>query len=96
MPANTINVARPGIWGNKFRVGDTVERFGGPKVVEYVKVETPRQAVDLFRELLELRLRQHPDIIGGALDSLRGKNLACWCEPGAPCHADVLLDVANA
>ncbi|MDX0178660.1 DUF4326 domain-containing protein [Sinorhizobium meliloti] len=26
---------------------------------------------------------------------LRGKNLACWCRPGAPCHADVLLQVAN-
>jgi hypothetical protein len=27
---------------------------------------------------------------------LRGKNLACWCKPGEPCHADVLLDLANA
>ncbi|MGH6878245.1 MAG: DUF4326 domain-containing protein [Rhizomicrobium sp.] len=26
---------------------------------------------------------------------LRGKNLACWCEPGAPCHADILLAIAN-
>ncbi len=28
--------------------------------------------------------------------TLRGKNLACWCKPGAPCHADVLLALANA
>lgn len=27
--------------------------------------------------------------------ALRGKNLACFCKPGAPCHADVLLEVAN-
>lgn len=26
---------------------------------------------------------------------LRGKNLACWCKPGDPCHADVLLELAN-
>ena len=26
---------------------------------------------------------------------LRGKNLACWCQPGQPCHADVLLKIAN-
>ena len=26
---------------------------------------------------------------------LRGKNLACWCKPGACCHADVLLEIAN-
>ncbi len=27
---------------------------------------------------------------------LRGKNLACWCKLGEPCHADVLLEIANA
>jgi len=26
---------------------------------------------------------------------LRGKNLACWCRLGTPCHADVLLRLAN-
>ena len=26
---------------------------------------------------------------------LRGKNLACSCKPGTPCHADVLLELAN-
>lgn len=27
--------------------------------------------------------------------ALAGKNLACWCRSGAPCHADVLLELAN-
>lgn len=27
---------------------------------------------------------------------LRGKNLACWCSLDSPCHADVLLELANA
>jgi hypothetical protein len=26
---------------------------------------------------------------------LKGYNLACWCRPGSPCHADVLLELAN-
>lgn len=26
---------------------------------------------------------------------LAGKNLVCWCPIGSPCHADVLLRVAN-
>ncbi len=26
---------------------------------------------------------------------LAGKNLACWCPPDGPCHADVLLELAN-
>ncbi len=28
-------------------------------------------------------------------DELRGKNLACWCPLDQPCHADVLLEIAN-
>ena len=30
-----------------------------------------------------------------ALPELRGKDLVCWCAP-EPCHADVLLELANA
>lgn len=30
-----------------------------------------------------------------ALEELRGKDLACWCSPNQPCHADVLLRIAN-
>lgn len=30
------------------------------------------------------------------LTELRGKNLACWCPLDQPCHADVLLELANA
>lgn len=26
---------------------------------------------------------------------LAGKHLACWCTPGTPCHAEVLLRIAN-
>jgi hypothetical protein len=29
------------------------------------------------------------------LSPLRGKNLACWCKPSAPCHADTLVKLAN-
>lgn len=34
---------------------------------------------------------------GSGLDltPLRGRNLACFCPPDEPCHADVLLDEAN-
>lgn len=60
-------------------------------------------SVDAFRRAIETE-----DILDVAADRsgdrwtmkswisrLRGKNLACWCKPGAPCHADVLLDLAN-
>lgn len=29
------------------------------------------------------------------LSELRGKNLACWCPLDKPCHADILLRLAN-
>lgn len=29
------------------------------------------------------------------LPRLRGRNLACWCQLDQPCHADVLLELAN-
>lgn len=29
------------------------------------------------------------------LDELRGKDLMCWCKLGSPCHADILLEMAN-
>jgi hypothetical protein len=34
--------------------------------------------------------------VDDARRDLAGRDLACWCRPGEPCHADVLLDVANA
>jgi hypothetical protein len=30
------------------------------------------------------------------LEPLRGKDLACWCKLSDKCHADVLLELANA
>jgi hypothetical protein len=38
--------------------------------------------------------RKRRDLIA-ALGELRGHDLACWCAPGEPCHADVLLELAN-
>lgn len=32
----------------------------------------------------------------GGKETLGGKNLACWCALDAPCHVDVLLEMANA
>jgi len=80
MPANTVRVTRPGRWGNPFRVGD----FGIPDQAA---------AVDRYREWLEGRVTgpQRP----ASFEELRGKNLACWCRLGTPCHADVLLELTN-
>lgn len=89
MPANTVKVDRSTKWGNLFEVGEPF-------------CPTAADAVSMFK----LRLLSHrsyvpalPDTYFGRLvasiPDLRGKNLACWCPLDAPCHADVLLELAN-
>lgn len=93
MPENTIYVGRPTKWGNPFvpgregrKVKDCVELYqivtGG-----LLCVSTDRETVKA-QERLQRAVRQD-------LDELRGKNLACFCRLDRPCHADVLLALAN-
>lgn len=37
-----------------------------------------------------------PPALDEIRDALAGRDLACWCAPDLPCHADVLLELANA
>ena len=39
-------------------------------------------------------LLAQPDMVRVAKSKLRGRDLVCWCAP-LPCHADVLLRIAN-
>ena len=36
-----------------------------------------------------------PELICSVRSELKGKDLACWCPLDQPCHADVLLKIAN-
>ena len=85
MPPNTVVVSRPGRWGNPFRVG--VASFNKNEA----GLTTPAEAVRKFREWV----LSNSGRVSAIQNDLRGKNLACWCKPGEPCHADVLLEVAN-
>jgi hypothetical protein len=82
MPPNTAYVGRPTVWGNPFVVG--ADMIGGGKL-------TAEKAVALYRQYA-VEAFNNRDLRA----CLRGKNLACWCELGEPCHADVLLELANA
>lgn len=50
-----------------------------------------RHGKKAFRPSPTIELAAPPSI-----DPLRGHDLACWCAIGQSCHADVLLDLANA
>lgn len=80
MPPNTIKVARPSKWGNPFIIG---RNYGSGNI----DAET---AVRLFR--IDKALDKMKE---DAKSQLRGKNLACFCPLDKPCHADVLLEIAN-
>ncbi len=103
-----VNCARPRKWGNPYRVGDPVHYWADPRparnqanVVDlHPKQRTGRvmrrrmgmtaeEAVERFRSGVPTWFSAHD------LAELRGKNLACWCALDAPCHCDVLLDLAN-
>lgn len=92
MPPNTIKVDRSTKWGNPFAAGKFVAASGPNQG----KVMDQAMAVQSFRNLMATNLRVEPAKTRALLDELRGKNLACWCKAGEPCHVDVLLDLANA
>lgn len=70
------------------------------KVSRPGKWSNPFPVAEFGREGAIERYRQHLNALlaaGGLdLDVLRGRNLACWCPLDQPCHADVLLALANA
>lgn len=67
-------------------------KFGNPYHPQMPGVDSLSSILPLFKEHLRQILVREP----GFLDELRGKDLACWCQPHAPCHADILLKLANA
>lgn len=84
MPENTVYVGRGSKWGNPHRIGSS-----GPNGQRLDAAMT----CQLFKaDLLAGRLRF---TCSDVQDTLRGRNLACWCRPTQPCHANILLSIAN-
>ena len=96
MPENTVSVARPTKWGNPWSI--LAAREAG-------YTGSDRSLAEWCVELFSSWIRRAPSSatayrMGAIQDppdptELRGKNLACWCKLDAPCHADVLLELAN-
>lgn len=62
------------------------------------RAEAITECVRLYRDDLTYwlggRITHDPEL-KAAIDELRGRDLACWCPVDQPCHADVLLELAN-
>lgn len=83
-----VCVTRPGPWGNPFS-----SALAGAQPAQ--KGALRERAVRRFRHALLSGDAALPFTIEDVRHELRGKNLACWCPLDEPCHADVLLEVAN-
>lgn len=90
IPEGAVNVSRPCDWSNPFRIGDEI---GPPNFRDDHTpslVITRVLAIELFRAYVAER---------GWVDQIRrelaGRDLVCWCPLTLPCHADVLLEIAN-
>lgn len=103
MPPNTVKVARPGPFGNPFKAAAAIE---AGFISSLKDPQLNRFLVDCFSDWLtdgrhgrdwwqgsESDAAKSAIRIG--LTKLRGKNLACFCPLDKPCHADVLLELAN-
>ncbi len=87
-------VTRPGPWGNPFSIDEVAARYRLDRAAAQAKAVA--MAGEWLRGTLDKKLSPGPAPSREVIRSeLAGHNLACWCRPGAPCHADVLIELAN-
>lgn len=105
----TTYVGRPGRWGNPFPAGDPSPFSPQEAVRMYRELVEHGETwwTDLVGTRYEFRQRFTRGCAyarrGGLVvptvaevrQELAGRDLACWCPLDAPCHADVLLALAN-
>lgn len=84
LPHGATCVTRPGKWGNPFETAAKFEAW-----MERLTDGHPLPALDSPEA-------KHMKRIADDIEKLRGFDLACWCSLDKPCHADVLLEYANA
>jgi hypothetical protein len=97
MPEGAVYVGRPTRWGNPWRIGDLwcdalsddagfISWMAGEPIPD---AATAVRAFDQDQGLMELQEME------AWYGPLRGHDLVCWCPLDQPCHADVLLVLAN-
>lgn len=92
MPENAVYVGRPTRWGNPFIVG----KHGNAEYCNqlFAAICLNHLVVSADRKCLDAQIRFQKNLTKD-LEELRGKDLACWCALDKPCHAEVLLKLAN-
>jgi uncharacterized protein DUF4326 len=99
MPKGAVYVGRPTKYGNPYKWSDyqsTRTAEDGEPIVVSASARR-RFAVTDFESVVRFGSGSfdYPAIEEIRRD-LAGKDLVCWCPEDGPCHADVLLKLANA
>ena len=105
MPEGAVYVGRPTRWGNPWKA-EAVQGVGwccrDTRNNLIIQARDAADAHDLavahYRAWITAlcKLCGPEEFAAAAVAELRGKDLACYCAPGLACHADVLLEIANA
>lgn len=93
MPEGAVYVGRPSRWGNPYCACGRYEH-------DAMHVDSPAEAVEAFLVAIRNndvgdRFHRECPTAEEIRHELSGKDLVCWCPPDQPCHADVLLRIAN-
>lgn len=110
MPEGAVYVGRPTDWGNPYHIARAGSCHVSPRLASQwrngghwhliypsggmwcyaTRNAAAAAAVDLYRHALAV-FEPEPDF----WERIEGRDLACWCPLDQPCHADVLLELAN-
>ncbi len=96
MPFLAVYVGRPTIFGNPF----LIDIYGRERAIELFarwiagNVSAHEMSQLSFESRYASWVTAH-SVLMRALPELKGRTLCCWCPLDQPCHADVLLEIAN-
>lgn len=92
MPPNTVYVGRGSKFGNMWLITKTHSALQACQLYS-VTIHSIFDRYDTNEPEDELSSNQVELV--DSIRKLKGKNLVCWCSIDQPCHADILLEIAN-
>lgn len=108
MPAGAVYVGRGSRWGNAWRIhpvtdhafafgdaADVTHTTSGACLGRFDRISRSPGTGAPYWATRQFAADLTDDFKAEIRAALAGKTLACWCPEGQPCHADVLLAIAN-
>lgn len=84
-PDGVIFVGVDSVWENRYQIGTWSNKLGRA-------IENEEEAIRMYFEIIwteKTHMRRY------MIECLTGKDLACTCPVGAPCHGDKIIEILN-